>query len=248
MVPIQYDTYRISPIPSGCTQARIIKKGGARTDHDSHILGTLFVNELLGKGRGYDYGGAVCAHAVEITICSFRPFQRDVRAMLLLQTYETLIEFAALCGKYTYGDLDARITEYLNAASCHLGVGVRAANDYAFDAFLHYQVGTRGSLSVVAAGLKTDIKRAVVHCPISIMPAALRVEETIDFGMGSAILTVPAFADNELVVALPAYKDGTHHGIGCYIILTEPRELQATVHVFAIVGFHTSKKNSIFAT
>jgi len=154
----------------------------------------------------------------------------------------------ALCGKYTDGNLYACVAEYLNAATCHFGVGVCTAYYHTSDSFLHYQIGTRGCFAIVAARFKADIEGAILHCPVCIMPAALRVKEAIDFGMRSAILTVPAFSHYEFLITLPAYKNGTHHRIGGYIVLTETRQLQAAVHVSAIIGFHTSEKNSIFAT
>ena len=168
--------------------------------------------------------------------------------MFLLQTHETFVEFMALCGKYTDGNLYACVAEYLNAATCHFGVGVCTAYYHTSDSLLHYHVGTRGSLAIVAARFKADIEGEILHRPICIMPAAFRVKETINLGMGSAILTVPTFSHYEFLITLPAHKNGTHHRIGGYIVLTETRQLQAAVHVFAIIGFHTSKKNSIFAT
>ena len=168
--------------------------------------------------------------------------------MFLLQTHETFVEFMALCGKYTDGNLYACVAEYLNAATCHFGVGVCTAYYHTSDSLLHYHVGTRGSLAIVAARFKADIEGEILHRPICIMPAAFRVKETINLGMGSAILTVPTFSHYEFLITLPAHKNGTHHRIGGYIVLTETRQLQAAVYVFAIIGFHTSEKNSIFAT
>ena len=168
--------------------------------------------------------------------------------MFLLQTHETFVEFMALLLQYTYGNLYACIAEYLGAASCYFGVGVCTAHYYTFDPILHYQIGTRRCLAIVAARFKADIEGAILHCPICIMSAALCIKKAIDFGMRSAVLTVPAFSHYTFLIALPAYKNGTHHRIWGYIVLTETRQLQATVHVFAIVGFHTSEKNTIFAT
>ncbi len=168
--------------------------------------------------------------------------------MFLLQAHKAFVEFMALLLQYTYGNLYACAAEYPDTAPCYFGIGVSTAYHYTPDAFLHYHVGTRGSLAIVAARFKADIEGAILHRPICIMPAALRVKETIHLGMGSAILTVPAFSRYEFLIPLPAHKNRTHHRIGGYIVLTETRQLQAAVHVSAIICFHTSKKNSIFAT
>ena len=97
------------------------------------------------------------AVVVEERVCGLRPFQDDIRSVEAVKGEETAVEPLALPLQHAYGDLDAGLTDALDATSLHLRKRVYTAHHHTLHAFPDNQIATGRSLAIVGTGLQTHI-------------------------------------------------------------------------------------------
>ena len=76
---------------------------------------------------------------------------------------ETAVQGLALGFEYTHRHINAGLLQLPDATSLHLGEGIDTAHHYALYTFFHNQVGTRGRLTIVRAGLERHVKGSLLQ-------------------------------------------------------------------------------------
>ena len=238
-MPVQHHPHGIAARPTRGTQARIIQQRRARTHHDCHVLRTHLVHQLFGyritDNQRFATQGLVIdiTHNIHISVCRLRPFQHHIRTVFLMQTQETLVQFAASGLFHTRHHLYSGFTEHTHAITRHLGIGVKRAHYYFSDTFLDNQFGARRRFAVMAARFQRDKKRTAGK----IGDAGLcRMAETVHFRMPFPETLVPSFRQHFFAgFRSLAHQYGANHRIGSHIVATQAGQLQAATHIFGII-------------
>ena len=91
---------------------------------------------------------------IEEAVGGLCPFEDNVRAVVLMKTEETFVEFAALFLEHAYHHFDAGIAKHGNSFAGNQGVRIEHADDNAPYPFLDDQFGAWGRFAVMGAGLE----------------------------------------------------------------------------------------------
>ena len=118
----------------------------------------------------------------------------------------------------THTNIDSRGTHALYSATADHAVVVGSGNDYTRDSAVYYEVGTRGSLSIVRAGFETDI-----DCRAAQQRRVAHRAHGINLGVRLAATYVVALAYYFAV----AHNDRAHHRVGRSASAAVARKLQA---------------------
>jgi hypothetical protein len=100
-------------------------------------------------------------------------------------------------------DLDSGIAQVLKAASAYLGVGVAASANHSGYTGCCQGVGTGGGAAKMAAGFKSDVSGGTLSL-------IARHAQSVDFGMGTSGLLVPAFTHQGIILN----DDAANPGVG----------------------------------
>jgi hypothetical protein len=114
---------------------------------------------------------------------------------------------------------NAGVAESLNAATCHLGVGVNTANNDMFDARVDDGISTGRRLSSMATWFQRHNESRVIW-------NGRTCAQGLDFSMWTTKLTVPAFTNDSPILD----DDATDTWIGTYVPRTPSRKGYRVLH------------------
>ena len=134
-----------------------------------------------------------------------------------------LIDPVAFCLQQALVHLDTVRSQLPDAFSGHQGIGIRRTDDYAADLIFNDRLCTRRRLSIVAAGLQSDIKGG------SFWRNAAG-SESVPFRVKPAVPLVIA-ASYDLTVL---YDYSAYQGIGIYMAAALQSQVQSQPHILLI--------------
>lgn len=205
---VNYGDFWGRTVPEAHVEARIVGKHRGGCGEDGVVKGALAVYESrVERGGEFECGLRRVAQGVHVAVGALSPFEGDERPLQGVGGEETGIEASSFVFEHTLGHFDAGVTEHGYAASADFGKGVAAGYHHTRYAAVDDELGARGRLAIVGAGLESDIYGGGgEQMTVSLSDRA----HGVDLGMGLAATAV---------VALPYYPvaghdDSAYVGVG----------------------------------
>ena len=178
---------------------------------------------------------AVSAHIIHKAVCRLCPFEDDIWPMLLVQTKEAFVQFAACSLFHANSHLYACIAELLHTSACHLRIRVKTSYHHTPNAFADNQVSAWRSLAIVRTGLERHIEchAAIQGCFLCFRQSfhpLLRGTKALDLCMSFAKLPMPPFRKDTVTL----HQHRPHHRVRSHVVHPVLGELYAAMYIIVI--------------